>query len=173
MQDSRTIFVTGATGNQGGAVARNLIQHGFRVKALTRHPQSDKAKALAGKGVEIIGGDLDDANSFRDQLKNCDGVFSVQSFEKGTGKEIIQGKLLAQLAKENGIRHFVYTSVAGADEKTGIPHFESKFEIEEAIKSLGIPYTIVRPVSLYENFLIPQVKSRIYKGKLSSPIEKH
>lgn len=172
MQDQRTIFVTGATGNQGGAVARNLVQQGFRVKALTRHPQSDKAKALARQGIEVIGGDLDDANSFKDHFRNCDGVFSVQSFEHGTEKEIIQGKRLAQLAKEYGIRHFIYTSVAGADEKTGIPHFESKFQIEETIKSLGIPYTIIRPVSLYENFLIPQVKSGILKGKLSSPIDK-
>jgi uncharacterized protein YbjT (DUF2867 family) len=79
---------------------------------------------------------------------------------------------LADLAKEYGAKHFLYSSVAGADLNTGIPHFDCKFKIENHIKQIGLPYTIIRPNSLFENFLIPQVKSRIVKGKLASPVNK-
>jgi uncharacterized protein YbjT (DUF2867 family) len=77
------------------------------------------------------------------------------------------------MAKEYNVRHFLYTSVAGADLHTGIPHWESKAEIEDCIKKLGISYTIIRPTSLYENFLFPEVKNRLVKGKLVSPIDKN
>ena len=72
---------------------------------------------------------------------------------------------LANLAKEYDVKHFLYSSVIGADLNTGIPHWESKFKIENHIKQINLPYTIIRPASLFENFLIPQVKSRIVKGK--------
>ena len=88
------------------------------------------------------------------------------------GKEIKQGVSLSALAKELGVKHFLYSSVAGADLQTGIPHFESKFQIENFIRNTGTPYTILRPASLYENFLIPQVRSRILKGKFVTPLNK-
>lgn len=169
MTAQKTIFVTGATGNQGGAVARNLVKNGFLVKALTRNPNSARAKALQDLGVELITGDLDDPESFRKHLSKAYGIFSVQTFERGTKKEIEQGKRLADLAEKAGTRHFIYSSVAGADKGTGIPHFESKNIIENYIKDLDLPYTILRPVSLYENFLIPQVRNGILKGKLVQP----
>jgi uncharacterized protein YbjT (DUF2867 family) len=106
-------------------------------------------------------------------LKSVDGIYSVQTFENGINKEIKQGVDLANLAKEYGINHFLYSSVAGADLITGIPHFESKFKIENHIKQIGLPYTIIRPNSLFENFIIPEVRSRIQKGKLASPINKN
>ncbi|HEV7621650.1 MAG TPA: NmrA family NAD(P)-binding protein, partial [Flavisolibacter sp.] len=74
------------------------------------------------------------------------------------------------LAARYGVQHFVYSSVAGADLKTGIPHFESKSIIENHIRKISLPFTIIRPTSLYENFLIPQVNRRLLKGKLGSPI---
>ncbi len=173
MQALKTIFVTGGTGNQGGAVARNLINDGFKVKVLTRNPASAAAQSLAKQGIQVIQGDLNETDTFKQHIKDADGVFSVQTFENGIEKEIKQGIDLARMAKEYNVRHFLYTSVAGADLHTGIPHWESKAEIEDCIKKLGISYTIIRPTSLYENFLFPEVKNRLVKGKLVSPIDKN
>ena len=172
MQNSKTIFVTGATGNQGGAVARSLINNGFKVKALTRNPSSAPAQNLKKLHAEIVQGDLNNTDTFRDHIKDVDGIFSVLTYENGIDKEIKQGIDLANLAKEYGVKHFLYSSVIGADQNTGIPNWESKFKIENHIKQINLPYTIIRPASLFENFLIPQVKSRIVKGKLASPVNK-
>jgi uncharacterized protein YbjT (DUF2867 family) len=172
MQNSKTIFVTGATGNQGGAVARSLLNNGFRVKALTRNPSSRAAQNLKKLDAEIVQGDLNNTDTFRNHIKNVDGIFTVLTYENGIDKEIKQGIALANLAKEYDIKHFLYSSVIGADSNTGIPNWESKFKIENYIKQMNLPYTIIRPSSLFENFLIPQVKSRILKGKLASPVNK-
>ena len=169
MSTQKLIFVTGGTGKQGGAVARNLAQHGFKVKVLTRKPESSKCKGLKDLGIECVKGNLNDVDTYREYVRNAYGVFSVQTFENGVKKEIAQGKTLANLAYQFGVKHFVYSSVAGADLQSGVPHFESKFEIEEHIKKIGLPYTILRPASLYENFLFPQVKKAILKGKLPQP----
>lgn len=169
METKKLILVTGGTGNQGGAVARNLVLNRFKVKVLTRDPDSPKARNLKKLDVELVKGDLDNPATYRHHLKHVHGVFSVQTFEKGTKKETEQGMTLADLAKVMGVNHFVYTSVAGAGLNSGIPHFESKRKIEDHIKKLELPYTIIRPVSLYENFLFPQVKKGILKGKLVQP----
>jgi uncharacterized protein YbjT (DUF2867 family) len=105
-------------------------------------------------------------------LKGVDGIFCALTFENGIEKEINQGICLADLAKEYDIKQFVYSSGLGADLHTGIPHWESKFKIENHIRELDLPYTIIRPTSFFENFLIPQVKSRLLKGKLVMPINK-
>jgi uncharacterized protein YbjT (DUF2867 family) len=173
MNDNKTIFVTGATGNQGGAVARNLLHHGFSVKALTRNPDSVKAQSLRNLNIPLVKGDLNYANTFREYLKGVYGIFSVQTFENGIEKEINQGITLATLGKEFGVKHFLYSSVSFAQLNTGISHVDSKIKIENYIKQVGLPYTILRPASLYENFLIPQVKKRILKGKLVLPINRN
>ncbi len=170
--ERKTIFVTGGSGNLGGAVARSLINNGFKVKTLTRNPSSPKIQRLKDLGVEIIKGDLNNKETFQPALKEVDGVFCVLTYDNGVGKEINQGTLLADLAKENNIKHYLYSSAIGVDLNTGIPHWESKLKIENYIKQLGLPYTIIRPTSLYENFLFPQVKSRILKGKLAFPVNK-
>lgn len=172
MESRKTIFVTGITGNQGGAVARSLISKGFKVKGLTRNPLSPKAQALKNINVDVVKGDLNDVVTYRKYLKNADAVFSVQTFANGVKKEIAQGLDLASIAKQFNISHFIYSSVVGADANTGIPHWESKFKIENHIKDLGLPYTIIRPASLYENYLIPQVRTRLVKGRLVSPVYK-
>ena len=172
MESAKTIFVTGATGNQGGAVARNLLAQGFHVRALTRNPDSQKAKNLKQLNAEVIKGDLNEPSSFAEHLTNIHGVFSVQTYENGIEKEIKQGVTLADLSKKYDVPQFVYSSVIGCDAHTGIPHWESKFTIENRVKELGLHYTILRPASLYENFLIPPVKSRILKGKLVTPANK-
>ncbi|HUR30088.1 MAG TPA: NmrA/HSCARG family protein [Saprospiraceae bacterium] len=168
-----TIFVTGATGNQGGAAAEHLLKNGFHVKGLTRNPDSPKAQKLKSLNAEVIKGDLEHPDTFRHHLENVDGVFNVQTFEITVDWEIKQGMLMASLAKQYNVPHYVYSSVAGADLKTGIPHFESKLKIEDHIKQLNLPFTIIRPASLLENHLLKEVRSRIVKGKLVSPVNKN
>ena len=166
----KSIFVTGATGNQGGSVVSHLIQRGFHVKALTRQNTSDIFESLKTSGAEVVRGDLNHPETYKDHLKDAYGVFSVQALSKDVAKETRQGIQLADAAKENNIQHFVYSSVVGADLKTRIPHWESKFKIENHIREINLPHTIIRPSSFYENFLNPQVKSRILKGKFVSPL---
>ena len=172
MQQDKIIFVTGATGKQGSAAVESLINNGFTVKALTRNPDSAAAQKLKNLGAQIVIGNLDDTNSYRDQLRDVHGIFCVLTYENGIDREIKQGIALANLSKEYGINHFLYSSVIGNDLNTGIPHWESKFIIENHIKQISLPYTIIRPCSLLENFLIPQVKNRILKGKFPSPVNK-
>lgn len=172
MEPSKNFFITGATGNQGGAAANYLLQKGYGVTALVRNPDSAKSKALKEKGATVIKGDLNDATTYKVHLQNVAGVFAVLTFVNGTDKEIKQGIALADAAKEYSVPHFVYSSVIGSDAHTGIPHWESKFIIENHIKNTGLGYTILRPSSFYENFLIPQVKNRILKGKLVTPTNK-
>ena len=157
MADKKTVLITGATGRQGGAVLRELTGKKFALRALTRKPDSDAARALASGGVEVVAGNLDDAASLQRALKGAWGVFAVQNtWEAGVEGEEEQGTLLATLAKEGGVQHFVYTSVGSADRQTGIPHFDNKFRIEETVRSLQFPsYAIIRPVFFMENLLSP------------------
>lgn len=153
----RTILITGATGHQGGAVANALVGKGFKLRALTRKPDSDKAKALAAQGVDVVKGDLDDVDSLKQALKGAWGVFAVQNtWEAGVEKEEEQGKRIAQLAREAGVQHYVYTSVGSAERNTGIPHFENKWRVENTVRSLDFPgHVILRPVFFMENLPSP------------------
>jgi uncharacterized protein YbjT (DUF2867 family) len=163
----RIILVTGATGKQGGAVAHHLLEQGWKVRALTRSPEKDAAVALQKKGVEIMKGDLDDPELLREALNNTYGVFSVQnSWEHGVEKERIQGKTLADEAKRAGVSHFIYSSVGSAHRATAIPHFESKWDVEQHVRSTGLRFTILRPVFFMENFLAPDTLSAIRSGNL-------
>jgi uncharacterized protein YbjT (DUF2867 family) len=168
-KESRTILVAGATGNQGGAALRHLREKGFTVRCLTRDPTSDKARALVGRGTEMARGDLDDAASVRRALDGVYGVYAVQTFvEKGVEGELRQGMLLANEAKRNDVRHFVYSSVGSADRNTGVPHFDSKYKIEEHIRGTGMRYTILRPVFFMENWL--SMRDQIDQGSLRMPL---
>jgi uncharacterized protein YbjT (DUF2867 family) len=111
-------------------------------------------------------------DSYREYLEGVDGVFSVQSFDNGVEKEIKEGIALAELSLQMRVPHFIYSSTAGCDLNSGIPHWESKFKIENHVRELGLPYTILRPTSLFENYLIPQPRKQLLKGKLISPIDK-
>ncbi len=148
-----TNLVAGATGQQGGAVARRLLTDGWPVRALTRDLNKPAARALAEAGMELVAGNLDDAPSLARALQGVYGVFSVQTFrEEGPVGEERQGKQLADAASAARVQHFVYSSVGGAERQTGIPHFESKWRIEEHVRRLGLPVTILRPVLFMENF---------------------
>ena len=150
----RLILVTGATGRQGGAAARHLLAQGWRVRGLTRNAASDKAAALKGLGAEVVEGDLNDRASIDAALQGAYGVFSVQNFwlpGVGAEGEVRQGQQVADAAQAAGVRHFVYTSVGGAEKNTGISHFDSKWEIEKHIAALGLPATVLRPVYFMDN----------------------
>lgn len=167
-KEQGTILVTGATGHQGGAVARHLLARGWQVRALTRDPQKPAAQALAKLGAEVINGDLDDRRSIDQALVGVYGAFSVQNFwETGATREIQQGKTLADAARAAGVKHFVYSSVGGAERNTGIPHFDSKWEVEQHVRALGLPATILRPVFYMDNFNSPNFRPAILQGTLT------
>jgi len=162
----RTILVAGATGRQGGATVRALLERGYSVRALTRHPESERAKKLAAAGVEVVKGDLGDPASLRAAVQGAHGVFSVTDFwEHGHDKEIAHGRNLADAAQAAGVKHFVYSSVGGADRAPAVPHFESKWQVEQHLKTLSMPWTVLRPVSFME-----WDPAEFGGGKLQSPL---
>ncbi|MBI3005732.1 MAG: NmrA family NAD(P)-binding protein [Ignavibacteriales bacterium] len=151
----RVILVTGATGQQGGAVARHLLKDGWKVRALVRDPNKEPAQTLTTDGAELVKGDLYHRPSIDAALKGVYGVFSVQNFwlpDVGYEGEIKQGILLADAAKAAGVKHFIYSSVGAAHRGMGQKHFESKWKIEQHIQKLGLPHTILRPVAFMENY---------------------
>ena len=155
---NRTILITGATGQQGGATARALAGKGFTLRAMTRNPDSDAAKALvSATGAELVKGELDDAASLKAALAGAWGAYAVQNtWTAGVEGEEAQGKRLATAAREAGVEHYVYASVASADRKTGIPHFDNKSRVEDLVRSLGFPsFAIIRPVFFMENLASP------------------
>jgi uncharacterized protein YbjT (DUF2867 family) len=155
---NKTVLITGATGKQGGAIAHELLRAGgFNVRAMTRKPDSDAAKALTKAGAQVVVGDLDDAESLKNALDGAWGVFAMaNTWEAGVEKEEEQGKRLATLAKEKGVEHYVYSSVGSAHRKTGVPHFDNKWRVEETVRSLKFPSTVIlRPVYFMENLLSP------------------
>jgi uncharacterized protein YbjT (DUF2867 family) len=165
--NQRKILVTGSTGQQGGSLARLLLQKKHMVYALTRNTQSSAAQDLRNKGANIVKGDLDDSDSLEHVVKDVQSVFLMGTpFEDGTEGETRRGKLMADIAKESKVEHLVYSSVASADKNTGIPHFESKYRVEQHIKNLGIPYTIIGPTFFMENLL----GSGLEQGQLSLPL---
>lgn len=169
MADDRVILVTGATGQQGGAIARELLAKGRPVRAMTRSPESEAARSLAGLGATLVRGDLDDPASLERAVEGAHGVLSVQNtWEAGVEREEEQGKRLAEIARAGGVEHFVYQSVGSADRDTGIPHFDNKWRIEETVRGLGFPsYVIIRPVFFMENLASSWFKPAIDDGTLA------
>lgn len=152
--NNKIIAVTGATGQQGGVVARKLLAEGWQVRALTRDVNKPAALELKSLGAEIVAGDLDNRAEIDAAFKGAYGIFSVQNTwlpNVGFEGEIKQGKLVADAAKAAGVQHLMYSSVGAAHRGMGQIHFESKWIIEQYIQSLDIPHTILRPVAFMEN----------------------
>jgi uncharacterized protein YbjT (DUF2867 family) len=148
----KTALVLGATGQQGGVVARQLRANKWRVRALVRDPRKPEAQALQRLGIELVQGDLDTPASVTSAMQDMHGVFSVQAVLSDPEQEVRQGKTVADSAKTTGISHLVYSSAGGADRNIGIAAFKAKGEIEQYIRSLDVPATILRPVMFMENF---------------------
>ncbi len=161
------ILVTGATGRQGGAVARRLLEIGWQVRILTRNGNSSEAQGLKRMGAEVHVGDLSKPESLTAAVAGAHGVFSVQDFwQCGYRGEIEQGQNLARVAKEANVQHFIYSSVGGTDRTIdkNIPHFDSKRTIETYVRDSGIPFTIFRPVTFFENFITKRYQRDIPRG---------
>lgn len=146
-----TILITGATGQQGGAVARSLMRRGEKVRLFTR--SRAKAASLEKLGAEVVTGTLTDRHALDAALKGVKKLFLMTTFlEEGLVAEVQQGITASDAAKAAGVEHLVYTSVASANRKTGIPHFDTKLQVEQHIKEIGLPATLLRPTAFMENF---------------------
>lgn len=169
LKEGEIIAVSGATGQQGGAVARELLAHGHRVRALTRKPGSPKALELKKLGAEIIAADFRDTKGLVQSLRGAWGAFSVQnSWDGGVKAEVENGINFANAARKAGVDHFVYTSVGSADRNTGIPHFDSKRKIERHIAGLGFRSSVVlRPVFFMENWRSELFSDELAQGRVA------
>jgi len=168
---NKTVLITGATGRQGGAVIRHMLPKGWKLRALTRNPGNATAQDLTRQGIDVVQGDLEDPTSLGRAAHGVYGIYSVQDFwSVGAKREVQQGKNLADAAKKASVEHFVYSSVGGAERNSGIDHWESKWEVEKHIRKLGLPATILRPVTFMETYYVQEVEIGILKGKLVDPI---
>lgn len=165
------ILVIGATGQQGGAVARELLRHGFIVRALTRDVSQTAAEVLRRMGAQVIHGDIEQIESLEHAMHGCRGVFSVQNFWKtGAEREIEQGTRVAEVVHALKIPFMVYSSVGGAERASNIPHFETKFVIEGRISELHLKAAVLRPVWFMENFYRGEMLQGILDGTLTIPL---
>ncbi len=168
MSRTLSVLVTGATGKQGGALARLLLKKGHRVRAFTRKPDSPAAQELKRLGAELATGNLEDRTAIERAAQGVDSIFAMSTpFESGVEVETSQGITVADAAKAAGVKHLVYTSVASANRNTRIPHFDSKYKVEQQIQALGIPHTILAPVFFMENLISPWWLPGLQQGKLS------
>ena len=168
MANKLKILVVGASGQQGGSVARELLARGHQVVALTRKVDSAAARSLSELGAEIVEGDLSKRESLVEALEGVDAVFGVITpYEGGVEAEVRQGLNLVDAAEEVGVDHLVFSSVGGADTGTKIPHFDSKYQVEKYLKESGVPYTIIGPVFFMENWLSPWFLPALQEGNLA------
>ncbi|OKB67792.1 hypothetical protein BHU62_04945 [Serratia marcescens] len=156
----KTIVVLGGTGHQGGAVLRSLLSDArWHVRCVSRNPHSEMAKRLTLQGVELVRADIDRRDTLHAAFSGAYGVFSVQSSEQGATIEIQQGKAVADAALAARVKHFVYSSVGGADRRSRVPHFDSKWQVEEYIRRIGLPVSIVRPVFFMDNLVESRIRT--------------
>ena len=167
MAQKLTVVVTGSTGKQGGAVARGLLERGHQVRAITRDVNSSQAKALANAGASLVAASLDDTAAIKKALEGATSLFSVTLPYGGTAAETREGIAAADAAKAAGV-HLVFTSVASANLQTGVPHFDSKYEVEKHIAKIGVRATILAPASFMENLYF--IKDQLAKGIYAVPL---
>ncbi|BCJ61745.1 NmrA/HSCARG family protein [Micromonospora endophytica] len=163
-----TVLVLGATGNQGGATARALLNRGVAVRALVRDTGTDAALALRERGAELVQGDLDDLDALRAAAEGTDGVFSI-AFSDATDPqgdaELRRGHHVIEAARDAGVSHLVHSSVAGAGDfhrnqpgwaegRWDRHYWESKAGVDELVRAAGFPHwTILKPATFMENLL--------------------
>ena len=167
MANENVVLVTGGTGSQGGATVTHLLAaKKVSVRVLTRNLESPKAKSLAARGVELVRGDFEDEASIKTALAGVSAAFSVQQWTEkgGTAAEERNGKRFADAVKASGSPHLVYSSAEGAERKSGLGHYESKWAIEQHIRDLKLPATILRPVGFMDALGVPAMQRGIYLG---------
>jgi uncharacterized protein YbjT (DUF2867 family) len=167
MTQKLTVVVTGSTGKQGGAVARGLLERGHKVRAVTRDPNSKQAKSLANAGATLVTASLEDIAAIEKALEGATSLFAMTTPSGGTHAETKQGIAASDAAKAAGV-HLVFTSVGSANRQTGVPHFDSKYEVEKHITKIGVRGTILAPVAFMENLYF--IKEQLAKGTYASAL---
>src|SRR5882762_9792769 len=147
MSQELTVVITGSTGKQGGAVARGLLERGHKVRAVTRDTNSSQAKSLATAGATLVAASLEDTAALTQALEGATSLFAMTTPSGGTDSETRQGVAAADAAKATGV-HLVFTSVGSANRQTGIPHFDSKYEVEKHIAKVGVCATTLAHVAV-------------------------
>jgi uncharacterized protein YbjT (DUF2867 family) len=172
MSPKKIIAITGATGAQGGGLARAILNDKnseFAVRALTRNPDSEKAKALAQQGAEVVAANVDDAESMKKALKGAYGAFFVTFFwdHFSPEKEQAEAKIMAQAAKEAGLQHVIWSTFEDTRKwiplsdnrmptlmgKYKVPHFDGKAEADSFFTELGVPTTFLLTAFYWDNFI--------------------
>jgi uncharacterized protein YbjT (DUF2867 family) len=149
-------------------VARALLAAGFRVRALTRNPAGAQASDLAELGAELARGDLLQADSLVVAMRGAVAVYAVTTpFGDGPNAEIEQGKQLMHAARDAEVPWLVLASVASAD-RARVPHFASKWQIEQELRASGLSHSVVAPTYFYENLADPP--GLIEEGELALPL---
>lgn len=172
MAEKKIIAVVGATGAQGGGVARAILSDtsgGFTVRALTRDVKSDKAKELAKQGAEVVEADVDDLESLKRAFKGAYGAYCVTFFwaHFSAEKEIAEATAMAQAAKHTGIQHAIWSTFQDTRKwiplsdnrmptllgKYKVPHFDGKGEADHVFTDLGVPTTFLLTSFYWENMI--------------------
>ena len=168
----KIIAVVGATGAQGGGLTRAILNDkngSFAVRAITRNVSSDKAKALADAGAEVVAADLDDVKSLKKAFEGVHGAFCVTNFWEHfkPEKEISQARNMAQAAKDAGVKHVIWSTLEDTREsiplsddrmptlmgRYKVPHFDGKGEANAIFKELGVPTTYLLTSFYWDNFI--------------------
>ncbi|WP_244564614.1 NmrA/HSCARG family protein [Rhizobium sullae] len=167
--DIRPILVFGASGRQGGSVAKALLKTGWPVRALVLDPLKPASIALRDAGVELVPGSFEDTDVIRAAVKDTHGVFIVLPANLAAEEEVRYGTSIADLAAESGVAHLVYSSGASVGDKlTGVARFDAKPRIEAHIRKLPVTATIVRPMIFMEMLVRPGLG--LDEGRLHSLI---
>jgi uncharacterized protein YbjT (DUF2867 family) len=172
MADKKIIAVVGATGAQGGGLARAILGDPageFALRALTRDPSSDKAKALADAGAEVVAADLDDEASLSSAFEGAYGAYCLTNFWEhySAEKEIAQAGNMARAAKAAGLKHVIWSTFEDTrkwaplgeggmptlQERYNVPHFDGKAEANRAFIDAGVPTTFLLTSFYWENFI--------------------
>lgn len=167
----QTVVVTGVTGRQGGAVARSLLADGWRVRGVTRRPDSPAARQVAGSGAQVVAADMSDPRRMLEVCSGAYGVFSVQNpMTAGEEGELVQARNVVDAAAAAGVEHLVYGSAGPGAPGTGVASWDGKVHVAEYARSRGVPLTVLRPMAFMELMtdkdLYPAVATWHLMGKM-------
>jgi uncharacterized protein YbjT (DUF2867 family) len=167
------ILAVGATGRLR-PVVEELLARGTDVRVTARDPGSSTARDLAGRGAEIVRADLDDLDSLRQAARGVDTIFAAGSpHQAGPAGETRHGTNVAQAAADAGVAHLVFSSGAGAEQRTGVPVLDSKHAVEQRIRDIGVPHTILAPVYFMQNAFNPWNLSALAAGTFPLALPPH
>ncbi|WP_026935282.1 NmrA/HSCARG family protein [Christiangramia echinicola] len=172
MKNKKIIAVVGATGAQGGGLVRAILNDpngGFKPRAITRNPSSEKAKKLKEMGAEVVEANIDNKESITKAFKGAYGAFCVTNFWEhfSPEKEMQQAKNMAEAGKDAGIEHVIWSTLEDTRkwipldddrmptlmEKYKVPHFDGKGEADEYFSDSGVPYTLLFTSFYWDNFI--------------------